>query len=424
MPLKKYLFTVMSFSFFFTFSQLDWVDLNVPISNFSQRFDDIYFINDSTGWAVEGAFAKVYKTTDGGITWVKKISETDLGGDYYFRNIKFIDANIGFLGTLNGQFFKTTDGGDNWSQVTITPNPPAICGMDVVGTTVYGCGAYFEPAHLIKSTDSGLTWQYTDMSAYATALVELLFITETHGYASGKNSNGGTILETFDGGTTWTEVYNTNTPGEYIWKLNTLPTNNSYLFGAVEGVGVIKGKLLISPDSGVNWISKEAPETSIQAVGFISPTKGWMGGHTTGFFETTDAGDTWTDIGLGGNLNRIFIMSNELAYASGTSLYKFSDQTLDVNEYDFNHKRKPLEITLDKNPIGNELNISINFTQTNNILIELYTIGGKLINKLKRDIILNSGTKSYKFDFPYASGTYLISFHTNTGRQSLQIIKK
>ena len=66
-----------------------------------------------------------------------------------------------------------------WNLVSISPNPAAICGLDCVGTsTVYGCGAYFGPAHVIKSTDSGDTWQFIDMSAYATALVDINFIDE------------------------------------------------------------------------------------------------------------------------------------------------------------------------------------------------------------------------------------------------------
>ena len=76
--------------------------------------------------------------------------------------------------------------------------------MDAVGTsTVYGCGAYFSPSYMIKTTDSGATWEYKDMSAYATALVEIQFLDENVGYASGATSTGGVIIKTIDGGATW-----------------------------------------------------------------------------------------------------------------------------------------------------------------------------------------------------------------------------
>ena len=172
--------------FLFTISlsaQLQWQPLPSMIANGNnQRFDDVFFINDSVGWAANGAYASVYKTIDGGVTWTLQLSENSaaLPGNYYFRNIEFLNENIGFVGTLNGVFLKTIDGGSTWTMVTnFTTNPAAICGLDAVGTsTIYGCGAYFSPAYMIKSVDSGETWQYIDMSAYAVALVEVLFINE------------------------------------------------------------------------------------------------------------------------------------------------------------------------------------------------------------------------------------------------------
>ena len=124
---------------------------NIVSNTNGVRFDDVFFLNDNLGWAANGYFAAVYKTTDGGLTWIEQLNNTILGSNHYFRNIEFLDENIGFLGTLNGKFYKTVDGGDNWTEVSIVPNPPAICGIDVVGTsTIYGCGAFFEPAHIIK----------------------------------------------------------------------------------------------------------------------------------------------------------------------------------------------------------------------------------------------------------------------------------
>lgn len=406
-------------------SSQTWQPLTSILSNTissNQRFDDVFFLNENLGWAANGYYSAVYKTIDGGANWTLQTSGAMLGSSHYFRNIEFLDENIGFLGTLNQKFYKTIDGGTTWNLVTnITPNPSAICGLDCIGTsTVYGCGAYFGPAYIIKSIDSGNTWQFIDMSAYASALVEINFIDENIGFASGNNATGGVILKTTDGGTTWTQLLNTGTNGDYVWKLQILNSNNNVLFGSVEAVTPNPGRLAKSIDGGLTWTLQNAPESVVQAVGFLNENHGWMGGHTTGFYETLDGGATWTNTGVGSNLNRIFFIGNT-AYASGRTIYKMSSllSNSDFEEQD----RTNLKVSVSPNPLSDKLNIEIDFLAEDHILIDLYDNTGKLVKKLIKDDINSIGIKKYTFDFPYPSGTYFIDFHTNTGRQSSKIIK-
>lgn len=392
----------------------------------NERFEDVFFLDESIGWAASGFYAAVYKTIDGGNTWVEQLNENMLGGDYYFRNIEFLNADIGFLGTLNGEVFKTVDGGDTWTTITnISPNPPAICGFDTIGTsTIYGCGAFFTPAHIIKSTDSGATWQFIDMSAYANALVEIHFLNETTGFVSGRNSNGATILKTNDGGSNWVEIYNSNIVGEYVWKLQVLETNTNALFGSVESVSPNLGKLIKSIDGGNTWSSYDAPETYIQAVGFISETHGWMGGHTTGFHETLDGGITWNNLNIGNNLNRIFIVSPTLAYASGSSIYKFTDETLSTEDF-IEAKSPKLNVQILNNPVKSMLEFKVEFNSNDNLLIELYDHTGRFITQLSRETIITTGIiKRYSFNVvDLSSGLYFINFHYNAGRESIKFMK-
>jgi photosystem II stability/assembly factor-like uncharacterized protein len=418
------LFLLLSIS---SFAQLQWLPLeNAPTNTGGRRFDDVFFISETMGWAANGSRGAVYKTVDAGLTWTLQMSNATNGTNYYFRNVEFLDENIGFIGTLDGVFFKTSNGGTTWTAVTNFPTDPvAICGLDTVGTsTVYGVGAYYEPAFLIKSSDSGATWSYTDMSAYANGLVEVLFIDENIGFCSGIKSNGGVILKTINGGTTWTEIYNTNIAGEYVWKLQILPgTNNNTIFGSVEAVTPNLGKLIKTFDGGTTWTSKNFPDVDVQAVGFVSATKGWMGGHHTGFYETLDGGNTWTNISVGSNLNRIFFLSPTLAYASGTTIYKFSDSNLSNANFE-EKERVPLVVKITPNPVVDKLNFSIEFLGNDHIKIELYDNLGRRLKELQKEVIPEAITKNYSFDFPYASGTYILNFHNDTGRQSVKFVKK
>ena len=265
-----YLFLLISFN---CFSQTWQATPNIVTNTGGSRFDDVYFLNDNLGWAANGRNGAVFKTIDGGLNWIEQLNNSELPGNYYFRNIEFLNENVGFLGTLNGAFYKTADGGDNWSAVTITPNPNAICGINTVGSsTVYGCGAYFQPAHIIKSTDSGNTWSYIDMSAYANALVEVKFLDELNGFATGRNNTGAIVLKTTDGGLTWATIYNATISGEYVWKLQILDSNPNVMFGAIFATAPNPGKLIKSLDGGLTWTSYDAPESGIEAVGFVSET--------------------------------------------------------------------------------------------------------------------------------------------------------
>lgn len=419
----KKLFLFLFFSSNFLISQT-WQPLtSILVNGNNQRFDDVFFLNENLGWAANGYYSAVYKTIDGGANWTLQTSGALLGSSHYFRNIEFLDENIGFLGTLNQKLYKTVDGGTTWSLITnITPNPAAICGLDCVGTsTVYGCGAYFTPAHVIKSIDSGNTWQFIDMSAYATALVDINFINENVGFVSGSNATGGVILKTTDGGTTWTPILNSGTNGDYIWKIQVLNSNQNVIFGSVEAVAPNPGRLAKSTDGGITWTYTNAPETIVQAVGFLDENHGWMGGHTTGFYETFNGGLTWTNTGVGSNLNRLFFVGNT-AYASGSTIYKMSSILSNTNFEE--QDRINLNVKVSPNPLSDKLNIEIDFLAEDHLLIDLYDNNGKLVKKLIKDDISSIGIKKYTFDFPYPSGTYFIDFHNNTGRQSSKIIKK
>lgn len=421
MKLIKLLFVLISVN---VFSQTWQATPNIVTNTDGTRFDDVFFLNGNLGWAINGYNAALFKTTNGGLNWTEQLNNTILGSSHYFRNIEFLNENIGFLGTLNGTFYKTTNGGNDWSEVIITPNPSAICGIDAVGTTtIYACGAYFEPAHIIKSTDSGNTWSYTDMSAYANALVEIKFLDELNGFAAGRNDTGAVVLKTTDGGITWTTIYNASIPGEYIWKLDILKSNTNAIFGALYASNPNPGKLIKSLDGGTTWTTYNAPETDIEAVGFISENKGWMGGHNTGFFETVDGGATWTDLNIGGNLNRIFIINNTLAYAAGATVYKYTIETLSTEALEQIYK-KDLNIEFAKNPVKDSLEFSIYFKEEDNVIIELYNSNGKFIKQLDRKLIKTIGLKSYSYSVETLNaGVYFLDFHNNTGRTSKKFIK-
>jgi hypothetical protein len=79
----------------------------VPVG--AQVLDELFFINDSTGWLV--GRNKIYKTTDGGLSW--PVIHENLSDDFY-RYIYFSDENNGWAASVDNDVIRTTDGGITW----------------------------------------------------------------------------------------------------------------------------------------------------------------------------------------------------------------------------------------------------------------------------------------------------------------------
>ena len=302
-------------------AQTGWSVLNIPNSG---RYDDVFFINADTGWAAGGPNGWIRKTLDGGQTWTLQYTSPQ-----YLRSIEFADANNGFAGSLNGAVYRSYDAGNNWTQIDlgITPVPSGICGLSApTPSTIYGCGLWAAPAYVIKSIDGGTNWTYTDMSGYASRLVDIHFTSADTGFATGTAnpaSNGGVFLYTTSGGATWTTVFTTNTLTDIVWKIQRLDDLNWYASIYSEPVND-DTRMLRSTDGGMTWTMLTIADTYtyVEAIGFMDPLHGWTGGEDT-LWETTDGGSSWEVVALGYNYNRFFKVNDSTAYLSGQKIYKY-----------------------------------------------------------------------------------------------------
>lgn len=419
--MKAHLLYLTLFFSIFNAQTYNWSTFSYPPAT-TGRYDDVFFLNENLGWAARGGNGAVFKTTNGGADWQQQ-TVSEFTGEYY-RNIEFLNENIGFLGTLNDHFYKTTNGGTSWEVVALPGNVPAICGLDTVGpNTIYGCGAWFGPAYIIKSTDQGNTWTFKDMSDYADALVEVLFVNENVGFVAGNKNSGAVILKTTDGGENWIPIYNNYNEGDYVWKMQIVNNNTSQIYCSIESEATNGGQLLKTLDGGLSWETKPFPDHYVQAVGFISPTSGWMGGHGTGFYETNDGGGTWTNTGVGGSLNRIFFI-DDTAYASGNNIYKMTTVLGTQQGSTTNLKAKKLKVIVASNPVKEVLKLEVDYEHSDHIIVGLYEVTGKFIGNILKDHISAAGKKNYAIDFNYPEGIYLLDVHSNLGRQSIKLIKK
>ncbi|MFO7526319.1 MAG: YCF48-related protein, partial [Ignavibacteriaceae bacterium] len=192
--------------------QLKWRSLPDAPFEPTSRFEDCFFINDSTGWIIH-IDGRVYKTSNGGEIWDLIYSRNP--NDVTFRCINFISEQTGFIGDIQREsnadgavLYKTTDGGSSWSVVTLPdPVPNGLCGLYSLSEYfIYGVGRYYGSPVFIKSEDGGLNWQSISLDTLARALVDVYFISPDTGFAAGSvNQSGvrGAVFKTNDGGNTW-----------------------------------------------------------------------------------------------------------------------------------------------------------------------------------------------------------------------------
>lgn len=177
---------------------------NSWIQNFSgylNAISQIKFTDQLIGNAVVGKwegyrFGAIVHTTNGGENWLTKI----FVDDFAFIDLDFYDADHGWAVGTNGLLCRTTNGGNSWFGPQFISDhwlhdvhfPDKYNGY-VVGGTSYN-------DIILKTTDSGLSWNVVRQSFSNRLLAGTYFVDINKGWAVGLD---GTILMTVNGGINW-----------------------------------------------------------------------------------------------------------------------------------------------------------------------------------------------------------------------------
>ena len=257
--------------------------------NAGSGLSQIFAIDADVCWAVFNTNADqgLYKTEDGGVTWVKK------GGVYgagSFANvIHFFNDNDGFAqgDAVGGEYelYVTTDGGETWTPIDGANIPDPTAGeFGITGNyCAVGDNIWFgtNQGRIYRSFDKGYTWEVS-LTAFGNAeVVSSIMFDELNGFAFRSYLNMGVepvFNETTDGGVTWTE-FNTSGPSFARYFYIVPGTTNTVIGSAMDetaGMGIS-----ISEDSGHTWteISSGYP---FMASAWLDLETGWCGTFSTG----------------------------------------------------------------------------------------------------------------------------------------------
>ena len=326
---------------------LRWRPTNAPVA--SSRTDDIWFVDQELGWAVNSN-GQILHTADGGASWLEQLHDEEV----YFRSVGFASPTRGWAGTLTAprRLFQTHDGGQHWTPVAMPPGAPsAICGLSVVSDrVVFASGTNFpnRATAMIKTVDGGTTWTAIDMRPFANLLIDTYFTSPDVGWVVGgktdqpmatRDNVTPVVLRTEDGGRTWVnrvaDLAAQFPLGEWGWKIQFLDER----LGFVSLENFREGAILKTVDGGLTWtrhpINDPQLNANLEGVGFLDAKHGWVGGWGDSTFErlssseTLDGGITWRDaneIGKAINRFRFFGRPVNVGYASGQTVYKYSSE--------------------------------------------------------------------------------------------------
>ena len=225
--------------------------------------------------------AFLHKTTDGGVTWTRKVL-SDEAGDFGFK-IQFVDQNNGWLmlfnfNTWTPKFLRTNDGGENWFPFN---GAGIFYFFDANnGWSFYGSGQGFDPPfHILRTTDGGTNWieQFTDNTKYS--YNDMYFSDVNNGWIVG---DSGKVLKTINGGENWAYVTNSGVN----------PNNRSKtVFFLNANVGWISSKSTLpsnvpiiqhTTDGGASWTTQDPPiedafgSNAIFSIFFFDENNGWL----------------------------------------------------------------------------------------------------------------------------------------------------
>lgn len=243
----------------------------------TQQLIDAFFINSTTGWVL-GSSGQIFKTTLGGDNWTQQTSGTTTT----LNSIYFTSINNGVAVGANGIIVRTTNGGTSWQAVSSGVSNNLTDVFFLNANTGWAVGSQYV---VLKTVDGGATWSRISIDTGASTndtYTDIQFTDINTGYVAGSSSTNSTsfVRKSIDSGTNW--ATSTTTSAGVIRKLSFLNNDTGWTGGRSSNPNVTFPDVSKTANSGTNWLSYSALQTttyasrSINSIQFIDANRGWM----------------------------------------------------------------------------------------------------------------------------------------------------
>lgn len=245
--------------------------------------DDVRMVSTTTGYTV-GSSGTMLKTTDGGASW-SSVSNAAYAS-YDFNAVDAIGETVFVVGV--NHIMRTRTGGvrfDDVSPAGLTLDGSAdLHGVDFVNTSIgFVVGGKTGSGIAFKTTDGGDSWTtLTGFLPLGTGILrDISCINGSICYAVG---DGGEVIRTASGGTSWTAQDSTTSAN--LLSVSAISSSSAWAVGAL---GVIR-----KTTNGSTWTNPGSPASNtFYGVDFTSSSIGALVGASGAAYITSDGGIAW-----------------------------------------------------------------------------------------------------------------------------------
>ncbi|HEX8991946.1 MAG TPA: hypothetical protein VF784_09730 [Anaerolineales bacterium] len=294
------------------------VPINAPVIT-SPALARIAMLDENNGWGISDT--AVLRTTDGGSTWYN-LSPQNPGQLGYFVASSFLDTQHGWIlvpdasDMLKGTLFSSSDGGATWNHVAVPFGGGDLHFLDAKHGWMIaslGAGAGSMAVAVLQTTDGGQTWTqtYTNDPNQPNAGASLPLgglkdglspVNMETAWIGGVTYAPGVIYlyQTKDAGATWVQSTIKVPDGYDQAQFETrgpifVGANTAYLPATVSSQNGVMLAVYVSHDGGASWLETPIMIPQGGATDFVSARDGFIWNGSS-FYVTHDGAQTWKSI--------------------------------------------------------------------------------------------------------------------------------
>lgn len=207
-----------------------------------------------------------------------------------FLSVKAVHADVVWAGGNGGSVARTTDGGENWldvSSATISGDIYNISAVDA--NTAFVTTTPSSTTYIYRTTDGGATW--SQVFSQASGFIDAIHMFDaTSGIALGDPVGGKwTVLRTTDGGASWYRI--ATEPNQQATEAGW--NNSLWVIGTdLIWFGTNASRIYRSTNGGANWSSATTTSANSYTVTFADANNG-LAGFAGTINRTTNGGANW-----------------------------------------------------------------------------------------------------------------------------------